>query len=629
MYTFTCELCGTEFQTKRKARRKICHNQHYLTCQVCGNKYPVSREDLLSGNYRNTCSENCRYKLSSESIHQTYVEDGEKIINKRRKTCLDRYGVENNSQSDEFKAKFKTTMLRRYGVEHALQSSKFKRKAEDTCIKRYGVSNAWNRPDVRQRMMNSVCELDENGQYRRKKDVSDKISKTCLEKYGSVNPFSSDIVRKKCQNTFQERYGSDSYMQSDRFLDVSKSRMKELYGVEHALQNDNSREKFRATMKSRYGREYASQIHIDDEHFEIWNRFKENSEEVISEYFGNDQKPTFNQLSILLGVSENIISYTLSRCGKLHLIQYAKSNVENEVHTFIDSVCPDVSVIRGTKSIIKPYELDIYLPEFNFAVEVNPTATHNSSFGFMKFNGNKPLPASYHKMKTDMCEDKNVQLLHIFGYDWSHRSDIIKSMIRANLNSYDTCIYARQCSIEEVDSKTARLFLNINHLQGNANSSYRYGLFFNGQLVSLMCFCKPRKTMGYKVSRSNESTYELVRFCNKLNTQVVGSASRLFSRFLKDVSCKYIVSYSDRAHFSGILYSVLGFERNHDINPGYVWVRQNDDVPFHRINTQKRNLKKFLNDPCIDLSLTEKQIMEEHGYVQVYDSGKVAWIYER
>lgn len=589
----------------------------------------MSREDLLAGNYRTTCSDECRYKLVSDSIHQNYVQDGEKIINKRRKTCLERYGVENNSQSDEYKAKFKATMLQRYGVEHALQSSRFKKKSQDTCIERYGVSNVWNRPDVRQRMMDSTCELDEDGHYRRKKDVSDKIAKTCLEKYGSENPFSNETVRKKCQSTFQARYGSDSYMQSDEFFDVRLNRMKEIYGVEYALQNADSREKFKITMKSRYGRESASQIHIDDEHFEIWNRFKEHPEEVISEYFGNEQRPTFNQLSVLLGVSENIISYTLSRCEKLGLIQYAKSNVENDIHTFIGSVCPDVGVIRGTKSVIKLYELDLYIPEFNFAIEVDPTVTHNSSFGFMRSHNQDPLPIYYHKMKTDMCENQNVQLLHIFGYDWSHKLDIVKSMIRAKLNSYDTRIYARQCSVEEVDSKTARLFLNINHLQGNTNSSYRYGLFFNGQLVSLMCFCKPRKTMGYRVSGSNESTYELVRFCTKLNTQVMGAASRLFKHFLQDVSCGRVISYSDRAHFSGKLYSSIGFVRDHDIQPGYVWVRQQDDVPFHRINTQKRNLKKFLNDENIDLSLTEKQIMEEHGYVQVYDSGKVAWLYER
>lgn len=39
------------------------------------------------------------------------------------------------------------------------------------------------------------------------------------------------------------------------------------------------------------------------------------------------------------------------------------------------------------------------------------------------------------------------------------------------------------------------------------------------------------------------------------------------------------------------------------------------------MKAQKHNLKKFLNDETLDLSKTEQQIMEEHGFVWVYDSG--------
>lgn len=35
------------------------------------------------------------------------------------------------------------------------------------------------------------------------------------------------------------------------------------------------------------------------------------------------------------------------------------------------------------------------------------------------------------------------------------------------------------------------------------------------------------------------------------------------------------------------------------------------------------NLKKFLKDDAIDLSFSEKQIMEDHKFAQVYDSGTI------
>ena len=80
MYTFICEICGKEFQTKRKAKRHICYDTHYLKCEVCGKEYTVSRADLLAGDYRLTCSKQCKYKLTSASIHTAYVNNGSDIV---------------------------------------------------------------------------------------------------------------------------------------------------------------------------------------------------------------------------------------------------------------------------------------------------------------------------------------------------------------------------------------------------------------------------------------------------------------------------------------------------------------------------------------------------------------------
>ena len=45
------------------------------------------------------------------------------------------------------------------------------------------------------------------------------------------------------------------------------------------------------------------------------------------------------------------------------------------------------------------------------------------------------------------------------------------------------------------------------------------------------------------------------------------------------------------------------------------------------MSCQKRYLKNLLKDDSIDLSLTEREIMESHGYVRTYDSGLIKWIY--
>ena len=40
----------------------------------------------------------------------------------------------------------------------------------------------------------------------------------------------------------------------------------------------------------------------------------------------------------------------------------------------------------------------------------------------------------------------------------------------------------------------------------------------------------------------------------------------------------------------------------------------------------RKNLRNLFNDD-IDLTQTERQIMESHGYVRVYDSGVIRWEY--
>lgn len=176
--------------------------------------------------------------------------------------------------------------------------------------------------------------------------------------------------------------------------------------------------------------------------------------------------------------------------------------------------------------------------------------------------------------------------------------------------------------MREVSYTDSKVFLNANHRQGFANSSVRLGLYYQNELVSLMTFGKIRRTIG---TNKDVDGWELIRFCNTLNTSVVGGASKLFKHFVDTYHPEVILSFSDRAHTTGRLYQTLGFTEKSRSAPGYVWVDELTDTAYNRVNAQKHNLKKFLNDDNIDLTKTEAQIMEEHGFVRVYDSGVITW----
>ena len=200
-------------------------------------------------------------------------------------------------------------------------------------------------------------------------------------------------------------------------------------------------------------------------------------------------------------------------------------------------------------------------------------------------------------------------------------------MLRNLVNACHTKVYARNCIIKEVSSAETTEFLNKNHRQGAVGSTVRIGLYYNDELISIMTFGKMRYTVGTSRHENLENCWELSRFCSKLCVSVVGGASKLFKYFVATYKPARIRSFSDKSHTRGIVYETLGFKELHTSKPSYVWVDSKTDEWYHRYNAQKKNLYRFLHDDNIDMSKTEWQIMEEHGFVRVYDSGTILWEY--
>ena len=181
-------------------------------------------------------------------------------------------------------------------------------------------------------------------------------------------------------------------------------------------------------------------------------------------------------------------------------------------------------------------------------------------------------------------------------------------------------IYARKCKIKEIsNNEQIRNFLNNNHLQGFVGSKIKIGLFYEDELVSMMTFGLLRKFMGQKTI---EGSYEMLRFCNKLNTNVVGGASRLFKYFIENYSPKEVISYADRSWSQGHLYEKLKFKLEHKTPPNYYYVI---DKLYrkHRFNFRKDKLIREGADP----NKTEHEIMLEKGMFRIYDSGSLKYIY--
>ena len=76
---------------------------------------------------------------------------------------------------------------------------------------------------------------------------------------------------------------------------------------------------------------------------------------------------------------------------------------DNGILTY-DILCytDDYEIVENSREIIKPYELDIYLPKLKIAFEFNGLYWHNELY----------LEKNYHLNKTCSCENQKIQLIH-------------------------------------------------------------------------------------------------------------------------------------------------------------------------------------------------------------------------
>jgi hypothetical protein len=109
-----------------------------------------------------------------------------------------------------------------------------------------------------------------------------------------------------------------------------------------------------------------------------------------------------------------------------------------------------------------------------------------------------------------------------------------------------------------------------------------------------------------------------LRFCNKLNTTVVGGFSKLLKHFIKNHNPIKIISYADRRWSVGKVYKNNGFTFYNNTQPNY-WYMKYYKEREHRFKYIKSNLHKLLSD--FNPTLSEWENMKNNKYDRIWDCG--------
>ena len=94
------------------------------------------------------------------------------------------------------------------------------------------------------------------------------------------------------------------------------------------------------------------------------------------------------------------------------------SKAEQELYDFIKIFKEDAE--QSNRKIIKPYELDVYIPSLSLAFEYNGEYWHSEKF----------RDKDHRQHKTELCVLKNIKLIHIEEKDWKKDKEQVKNNIK-------------------------------------------------------------------------------------------------------------------------------------------------------------------------------------------------------
>lgn len=211
--------------------------------EKCNNKI-LKNISLLDGYESASGMKYCSHKCSVSSA-------ANKALHK--KTCIEKYGVESYTQTNECKQKIIKTSIERYGTVNPGCSDKALAKIKNTNLERYGVVCSFQREDVKLKSKQTFVDHYGVDNNMKSKEGLKAYQNAMSAKYGEgiITNLQLEETKAKSKKTKLRKYGDENFRNPKK----GKQTKFERYGNE----NYNNKVQFEQTMLSRYGVKYAQQ----------------------------------------------------------------------------------------------------------------------------------------------------------------------------------------------------------------------------------------------------------------------------------------------------------------------------------------------------------------------------------
>jgi hypothetical protein len=450
--------------------------------------------------------------LNEYNIHRTpeqYKEYRHKVAIDRAKQCEDKYGG-NGFASKELRDKAEATTIERYGGKGlGFKNPEIQAKARRTIQNKYGVTAVSKLDWVKEKITNTTVENYGVSRALKLDWVKEKQQNTMLNKYGNRFGINVPSIRQKMEDTYESRTGYKHPLDNPEVRKKINNTFLNKYGSMPAA-NPEVRKKINNTIQKKYHRKHQSQTHYSDEVYVILTE-RENFIRYIETIPESDR--TIYNISKLLNVYWGTVFKYVRHYDLMYMFPNNDGSLfEKSIVNFIKSL--NVNYLLRTRTVIPPYELDVYIPEYNLAIECNGTFWHSTTI-----NKN----TNYHYNKSKLCEEKGIRLIHIFEYEWNNQRQrlILENIIRDALNKNTYNINIKECTYVLDNSQTISKFLRHNCILDNIEYNDTICIYHKDNLLAVL----PIVITNYNI--------DVIICCNKLGYSLYGDLTDIFKYIRK------------------------------------------------------------------------------------------------
>ena len=445
-----------------------------------------------------------------------------------------------------------------------------------------------------------------------------KIKATNLKKYGTEYGLQNEEVKKKCKETVMELYGVDNISKSQEHTEKKKATCMRNYGVDWIVRRKDIMED---AVYTRYGVKNVANVPEI-----LASRTESRKANFYKLLFNN---PRFkNMVSPAFDISEfngtgwsSNYDFKCNRCNTIfqYPLRWARvprcpicfpsnqtSIFEKQVLDYIREILPAETIIENDRKILEGKELDIYIPSRNIAIECNGLFWHSEIFG--------KKDKSYHLNKTNQCENKDIQLIHILENEWEYESDIIKLQLKELFcPSIDI---PSSFEIKEISLETSLDFLFQYSLNKGDDSDIRLGLYVADKLAAVL------------PCNINKDKLEILQYINtgKYNFNYI--FEQFIAHLIKHTPNLNSVNMTIDRRYGILYYKLLD-------NTKFNMVRILPPVPRYMRREKSHELpdlieeEVFTNPEFLDETINTKldiwEQLKSYGYDRIWDCGNIKY----